>query len=178
MQKYSRLTLFIFLVFHSLTTSVLAAEAKFFTRIATVDVRFLLKESPQSLVENEKLRKRFLHREKELESEMASIQQLDKKLREAANLNKDEQMKQQRDIRDKRRSYNRVFEDYREELHFERNKALKEVQEIVFQAIDSVREKEGIDIVIQDYVSSSKRINITEKVMIYLGGLLKESKTK
>lgn len=177
MQKYFHITFFILSICCCFITATHAADGTFSTRIATVDVRLLLKNSPQSNVATEELKKRFQHREKELDGEMAAIQQLENELRQkAAELNKDEIRQRKREIRDKRRSQNRAVEDYREDLRLARNAALEDVQKTVFEAIDSVREKEGIDVVIQDYVSASKRIAITDKVLAHLQMLLEESK--
>lgn len=179
MQKYFHIIFFTLLVVCGLVTPAIATESTFSTRIATVDVRFLLKNSPQSNIATEQLKKRFQHREKELESEIASIQQLDNELRQMTpDLSQDEIIQRKRELRDKRRSHSRVVEDYREDLRLARNTALEDVQKTVFEAIDDVREKEGIDVVIQDYVSASKRSSITDKVLIHLQMLLEESKVE
>jgi len=176
MQKYFHITFFTLFVIYGLITSASAAESAFSAHIATVDVRFLLKNSPQSNVATEQLKKRFQHREKEIESETASIQQLENELRQMTpDLSPDEIIQRKRELRDKSRSHNRVTEDYREDLRLARNNALEDVQKIVFQAIDSVRKKEGISVVIQDYVSASPRSNITDKVLNHLQVLLEES---
>lgn len=177
MQKIFQITFFSLSVCYCLIATAYASDKTLSTRIATVDVRLLLKNSPQSNVATEELKKRFQRREKELDNEMLAIQQLETELRQrAAELSKDEIRQRKREIRDKRRSQNRAVEDYREDLRLARNAALEDVQKIVFEAIDSVREKEGIDVVIQDYVSASKRIAITDKVLVHLQMLLEESK--
>ena len=179
MQKYFYIAFFTLSVVCGLITPAIATESAFSTRIATVDVRFLLKNSPQSNTATDQLKKRFQHRETEITSEMASIQQLDQELKKMPpELSQDEIIQRKRELRDKRRSHNRVLEDYREDLRLARNTALEDVQKIVFQAIDNVREKEGVDVVIQDYVSASKRSSITDKVLIHLQMLLEESKVE
>lgn len=179
MQKKFHISFFIIPILYSLIATAIAAENSFSTRIATVDVRLLLKDSPQSNVATEQLKKRFQYREKELENEKALIQQLESELRQKiSDLSKDEIRQHKRKIRDKKRSQNRAVEDYREDLRLARNAALEDVEKIVFEAIDSVREKEGIDVVIQDYVSASKRIAITDKVLVHLQMLLEESEVK
>lgn len=179
MRKIFHITFFTLSLCYCFLTVAYAKDQVLSTRIATVDVRLLLKNSPQSNVATEELKKRFQHREKELDNEMLAIQQLEADLRQkAAELSKDEIRQRKREIRDKRRSQNRAVEDYREDLRLARNAALEDVQKIVFEAIDSVREKEGIDVVIQDYVSASKRIAITDKVLAHLQMLLEESEAK
>lgn len=177
MQKYFNTIFFTLAIFYSLIVPAIATEDAFSTRIATVDVRLLLKDSPQSNVATEQLKKRFQPREKELDGELVSIQQLENELQQTlSELSKDEIIQRKREIRNKKRSRSRAVEDYREDLRLARNAALEDVQKIVFEAIETVREKEGIDVVIQDYVSASKRIGITDKVLLHLQILLEESK--
>ena len=82
--------------------------------------------------------------------------------------------KAEREIRSLKRERARTLEDFREELRFARDTALDEVQKSVFQAIEEVRIERGIDIVIQEYVSASSRVDLTPHVIDYLKNKLEQ----
>ena len=172
-------TLFIFLLFFLTSPHVNAADDAPSFRIATVDVRYLLKNAPQSDVASKALKERFQDREKALDKEIAAIKDLEESLKHSiATLSKDQRRKREREIRSRKRDKNRDLEDYREDLRLARDTAVEHVQKLVFDAIDAVRKKEKIDVVIQDYVSASERINITEIILDYLQDALDNDNTK
>jgi len=74
----------------------------------------------------------------------------------------------EREIRSRKRIRSRSLQDFREELRFARDEALDNVQKEVFRAIDEVRIAQKIDIVFQDYISASQRVDITPLVLEYL----------
>ena len=71
-------------------------------------------------------------------------------------------------MRARKRSRSRSLQDFREELRFARDAALDDVQKEVFRAIDEVRKQQNVDIVLQDYVSADKRVDLTPLVLDYL----------
>lgn len=177
--KLSPIAFFVFLLLFFVPPQLVAANNSPSFRIATVDVRYLLKNAPQSDVASKALKERFQDSEKALDKEMAAIKDLEELLKRAvATLSKDERRKQEREIRSRKRTQSRALEDYREDLRLARNTALEDVQKLVFEAIDTVRKEEKIDVVIQDYVSASERISITEIVLDYLQDKLQNEQKK
>ena len=80
----------------------------------------------------------------------------------------------EREIRGLKRTRARKLEDFREELRFARDSALDEVQKSVFSAIEEVRIERNIDIIIQEYVAASTRVNLTPHVITYLQNKVKQ----
>ena len=128
-----------------------------------------MENAPQAEVASNMLKSKFLPQEKVLAEGLEAIQKLEADLeRSAKNLNVSQKRQKERELRAKKRSRTRLLQDFREELRFARDSALDDVQKEVFKAIDDVRKLRGIDIVVQDYISASKRVDITSLVLTHL----------
>lgn len=137
--------------------------------VGVVNVTFLMENAPQAEVASNKLKSKFLPQEKSLAKSLEVIQQLEADLEKSSrNLSVSQKRQKERELRAKKRSRSRALQDFREELRFARDSALDDVQKEVFQAIDTVRELKGIDIILQDYVAASKRVDITSSVLTHL----------
>ena len=144
--------------------------------VGVVNVTFLMENAPQAEVASTKLKNKFLPQEKKLSEDLDEINVLSSALEkipasESANL----KQQKERELRSRKRVRSRLLQDFREELRFARDAALDSVQKEVFNAIDEVRKLENIDIVLQDYVSAAKRVDITPLVLSYLKKKLEKS---
>ena len=63
------------------------------------------------------------------------------------------------------RSFQRVQREIREDLNLRRNEELARVQERATRVINQIAEKEKFDLIIQEAVFASGRIDITDKVI-------------
>lgn len=137
--------------------------------LAVVNVTFLMKNSPEAGLASQTLRTQFAPKELALAKEQDVITQLEAvRERNRSVWSEDETRKAEREIRSLKRERARALEDFREELRFARDSALDEVQKSVFLAIEEVRIEREIDIVIQEYVSASSRVDLTPHVIAYL----------
>jgi outer membrane protein len=142
-------------------------------KIATVNIAQLMEKSPQTKSASEKLKADYAKREQELETEKRDLQaakdELAQKLAEH-QITETELVQLQRDLRSRERLYVRTQEDFNNELNAARDLALEKVQNQVFQAIEAVRAEQEIDIVFKesDYITASKRIDLTDKVLLFL----------
>ena len=150
----------------ALTSDVYSKEM---ASVGVVNVTFLMENAPQAEVASNQLKNKFLPQEKRLSEDLDEINALAAALvktstTESATL----KHQKERELRSRKRARSRLLQDFREELRFARDAALDSVQKEVFSAIDEVRKQEGIDIVLQDYVSAAKRVDITPLVLDYL----------
>lgn len=147
--------------------------------IAVVNVRHLLQHAPQSEKARKKLKQRFLKKEQELDIEAEAIRKFEDSIKQIEEqLSRHDKIEKERELRSRKRAQTRDLEDYREDLRLAKNMALDGVQKVVYDAIDQVRRSKNIDIVIQDFVSASERVDITSTVLSYLADKLKENKKK
>jgi len=181
--KYVLFVAFVVFAFLTITVfpSILHAEKNTNSfgsvSLGVVDVTYLMEHAPQAEIASNLLKSKFQPQEKALAKVLDEIQLLEAALEKGAEtLTVTERRQKERELRSKKRSRSRALQDFREELRFARDSALDDVQKEVFQAIDAVRQRLGIDIVLQDYVSASKRIDITELVLAHLKQKLVKAK--
>lgn len=150
-----------------LSSKVIADDAPI--SIAVVNVAYLLKNAPEAELASQALKSEFSPREQALQEGQERISKLeDERDRNRTTWSAEQVRQADRNIRSMKRERTRALEDFREELRFARDSALDDVQKSVFQAIEDVRLKRNIDIVIQEYVAASQRVDITTSVLEYL----------
>jgi outer membrane protein len=166
-------TCFLAILFNPLV--VMSADEVLPISIAVVNVTYLMENSPEAELASQKLREQFAPKERALALEQDVITQLETvRERNLSVWSEDEVRRAEREIRGLKRERARTLEDFREELRFARDSALDEVQKSVFLAIEEVRLERGIDIIIQEYVAASTRVNLTPFVITYLQDKLKQ----
>lgn len=168
--KENKQPLFILFAFFAqalLSCSVLATDS---VSVGVVNVTYLMENAPQSVIASVKLKSKFSPQEKKLAADLDEINTLELALNEIKVAKKGVGLQRQKEsqLRSRKRLRSRSLQDFREELRFARDVALDEVQKEVFKAIDQVRIQEKIDIIIQDYISASKKVDITPAVLAYL----------
>jgi outer membrane protein len=75
----------------------------------------------------------------------------------------------ERQLADISRNFQRIQREIREDLNLRRNEELARVQERATRVINQIAEQEKFDLVIQEAVFASSRIDITDKVIKALG---------
>lgn len=175
--QWNILIAFAFFLQLTFTSQAYARDA---VTVGVVNVTYLMEAAPQSEIASVQLKKKFSPQEKKLAIDLDQINALELELNEMKVAKKDIELQRQKErvLRSRKRSRTRSLQDFREELRFARDVALDEVQKEVFRAIDEVRIQQKIDIVLQDYVSASKRVDITPLVLKYLKDRLKKSPEK
>ena len=147
------------------------ASARELASVAVVNVTFLMENAPQSEAASNLLKEKFMPQEKRLAEQLDEINKLEAELEKNVSVtdtNGDMKRQKERELRSKKRKRSRSLQDFREELRFARNAALDDVQKEVFNAIAEVRKEQNVDIVLQDYVSAGKSVDITPLVLAYL----------
>ncbi len=168
--KVNKQPLFIIFAFFLQALFSFNAVAADSVSVGVVNVTYLMENAPQSEIASVKLKSKFSPQEKKLATDLDEINALELELNEIKVARKEVELQRQkeREIRSLKRLRSRSLQDFREELRFARDLALDEVQKEVFRAIDQVRIQEKIDIVLQDYISASKKVDITPTVLEYL----------
>jgi outer membrane protein len=71
----------------------------------------------------------------------------------------------ERQLADLSRNFQRLQREVREDLNLRRNEELARVQEWATRAINQIAEREKFDLILQEAVYASGRIDITDKVI-------------
>ena len=174
--KRSLFILFAFFLQTLVSNNALAADS---VSVGVVNVTYLMENAPQSGIASVKLKSKFSPQETKLATDLDEINALELELNEIKVAKKSIELQRQkeRQIRSRKRLRSRSLQDFREELRFARDVALDEVQKEAFRAIDQVRIQEKIDIILQDYISASQKVDITPKVFEYLKSKVDQSGT-
>ncbi len=170
---YRYIVRILFLIFFFTSSQAIAEN----TSIGVVNVNFLMENAPQSKNSSAKLKAKFFPLEQALAQQLDEINALvEKKNTEEILSSPVKKTQLEREIKTRRVIRSRALEDFREELRFSRDEALDKVQQEVYDAIAAVRVQRGIDIIIQEYISASKRVDITDDVLKYLQEKMKKNK--
>ena len=139
-----------------------AAELK----IGFIDADRINRESVPAERATKKLEKEFAPREQELrriEGQIKSLQgQLEK---DGLTMSDSDRRTKETELGRQTREYQRLQREFREDLNLRRNEELAALFERANRVIKQVAESEKYDLIVQEAVYRSPRIDITEKVL-------------
>jgi outer membrane protein len=142
--------------------NVYAQEAK----IGFVSTERIFREAAPAKNASAKIEQEFSRRDKELQDLGARLKTLSDKLdKDAAVLSEPDRIKRQRELSDMDKDFQRKQREFREDLNQRRNEELASVLERTNKVIKQIAETEKFDIVFQEAVYASPRIDITDKVL-------------
>ena len=160
--------------FLSLQTVVMAAclmsfapaHAQESSKIAFVSTERIFREAAPAKAAQSKLEAEFAKRDRDLQDMAARLKTQSEKLdKDSAVLSDSDRAKRQRDLSDLDKEFQRKQREFREDLNQRRNEELAVVLERTNKVIRQIAEAEKYDIVFQEAVYASKRIDITDKVL-------------
>lgn len=141
------------------------------TKLGFVNVEQILKDAPQTAESGKKLEKEFSGRQKELEAMARSIKDTEAALdKDSLTMSETDRRNKERDLSNVKIEFQRKQRELREDVNLRKNEELGALQDRINKAVTAVSEAEGYDLVIYSGVAySSKRIDITDKVLKSLG---------
>lgn len=140
-------------------------------RIGFVNTERILRESNAAKAAQQKLEQEFSRRDKELQETAARIKQMGERLdRDVSVLSDTDRARRQREIADQDKEFQRKQREFREDLNQRRNEELASVIERANRVIRQIAEQEKYDVILQEAVYASPRIDVTEKVLRALNG--------
>jgi len=139
-------------------------------KIGYVDAAKILEDAPQSKASLKKLEGEFGPREQELRKMRDDITRLENELdKNSLVMSDSDREKRNRELLDSQRQLRRAQQDFREEYNLRRNEELADLQRIVSDKIIEIAKSEGYDLIMQQVVYASKKIDITDQVLKRLG---------
>lgn len=136
------------------------------TKIGFVNTERILRESAPAKASQQKLEQEFAKREKSIQDSATKLKEATAKLeRDATVMPESERVKRQRDAAELERDLQRRQREFREDLNQRRNEELAAVVERANRAIRQIAEAEKYDIIFQEAVYVSTKIDITDKVI-------------
>ena len=135
-------------------------------KVGFVNTERILRDSAPAKASQQKLEQEFAKREKQIQDAANKLKEMSTKLeRDAAVMPESERVKRQREAAELERDVQRRQREFREDLNQRRNEELAAVVERANRAIRQIAEAEKFDIIFQEAVYASTRIDITDKVI-------------
>ncbi|MES2160080.1 MAG: OmpH family outer membrane protein [Pseudomonadota bacterium] len=139
------------------------------SRIAWLSPERIYNESKLAKLAGEKLQEEFKSREKAMQDMAGRLKAASEKLeKDVPTLAEADRIKRQRDVFELDKEYQRRQREFREDLNQRTNEERQAISEKATKIIKQMAAVEGFDIVLQDAVWASPRIDITDKVLAAL----------
>ena len=146
----------------SLTAQAQGADLK----IGFIDADRINRESVPAERATKKLEKEFAPREQELRKMEQQIKALQGQLeKEAVTMSDSDRRNKEQELGRQTREFQRLQREFREDLNLRRNEELAALFERANKVIKQIAESEKFDLIVQEAVYRSPRIDITEKVI-------------
>jgi outer membrane protein len=146
------------------TFSAFATEAE--VKVGFVNGQRVINESPQAAKAKKKLEKEFEKRDQDLQQMAKQIQKVQENLeKNGLTMSESDRRAKEREFNDTNREFQRRQREFREDLNLRQNEEMAAIYERVNKIIKQVAESEKYDLVLQEAVYVSPRIDLTEKVI-------------
>jgi len=135
-------------------------------RIGFIDADRINRESAPAERATKKLEKEFAPREQELRKLEQQIKALQAQLeKDGLTMSEGDRRAKEQELGRQTREFQRLQREFREDLNLRRNEELAALFERANRVIKQIAETEKFDLILQEAVYRSPRIDITEKVL-------------
>ena len=141
---------------------VFAAELK----VGFVNTERIFREAGPAQKAQKKLEKEFAARDAELQKMAKQVRDMQAQVeKESVTTSEADKRNKERDLANLNRDFQRQTREFREDLNMRKNEELGVVQERANKVIKEIAELEKFDLIVQDAVFASIKIDITDKVL-------------
>jgi len=145
-----------------LAGGAMASELK----VGYVNTQRLFRDAPVAIKAQKKLDAEFSKRNQELQKQAKTIQSLQESLeKDAVTMAEKDRLVKERELGEQTRDFQRKQREFREDLNLRQNEEMAAVLERANKVIKQIAEAEKYDLIVQDAVYVSQRLDVTEKVI-------------
>ena len=135
-------------------------------KVGYVNSERILRDSAPARAATQKLEAEFAKRDRELQEMGGRLKaQAERFEKDAPVMAEAERLKRQRELAEMDRDLQRRQREFREDLNQRRNEELQSLLERTQRLVRQIAEQEKYDLIIQDAVFFSSRVDITDKVL-------------
>lgn len=135
-------------------------------KIGFVNLDRILRDAAPAQRAQKKIEGEFAKREQELNRMADQLKKLQDQLeKNTVTMSESDRRNRERDFNETNREFQRKQREFREDLNQRRNEELQGVLDRANRVVKQIAEAEKFDIIFQDAVWASPRIDITEKVI-------------
>lgn len=139
-------------------------------KVGVVDTERVLRESAPAMKAEKKIEKEFSGRDQEIKKLMKQVKELQSLLEtEGGKMSDADHRNKERELTAMNVNLQRMQREFREDLNLRKNEELAVVLERANKAIQIIADTEKYDLILQEAVYRNPRIDITDKVIKYLG---------
>jgi outer membrane protein len=135
-------------------------------KLGFVNTERILRDAAPAQRAQKKIESEFKKRDQELAKIAGELKKMQDDLdKNSMTMSESERRNREREFGDLNRDFQRKQREFREDLNQRRNEELAQVVEQANRVIRQIAEQEKFDIIFQDAVFASPRIDITDKVI-------------
>jgi outer membrane protein len=135
-------------------------------KIGFVNTERIFRDAAPAVRAQKKIEKEFEKRDQDMQRMAKQLQAMQENLeKNAVTMSESEKRNKEREFNDMNREFQRKQREFREDLNQRRNEELAAVLERANKAIKAIAEAEKFDVILQEAVYASPRIDITDKVI-------------
>lgn len=139
-------------------------------KVGYVDTQRLFRDAPIAVKAQKRLDAEFSKRNQDLQKQAKTIQSMQEALeKEAMTMAEKDRLVKERELGEQTRDFQRKQREFREDLSLRQNEEMAALLERAKRAVRQIAETEKYDLVVQDAVYFSQRLDITDKVVKALG---------
>lgn len=147
-------------------------------KIGVVNTARILNEAPQVKAARERLKNEFAQREQGLAKIRDELKSKEDKLqRDGAIMSDDQRRQLEHDLVNGKRDFVRAQNEFREDLNIRQNEIFSKVQHDIQQVIHQLAREQKYDLILENFVFASDKVDITDLVLQRLNHLASQSKS-
>jgi outer membrane protein len=136
------------------------------SKIGYVNTQRVFRDAPAAVKAQKKLDAEFSRRDQDLQAMAKKLQSLQESLeKNGVTLSDSDRRNKERELNDLNRDFQRRQREFREDLNLRQNEEMAAVLEKANKAIKQIAENEKFDLILQDVVWVSPKLDITDKVI-------------
>ncbi len=149
---------------------IAAVPARAEVKIGFVNSQRVLNDAPQATKAKKKIEKEFEKRDQDLQKVAKQLQTMQEALeKNSVTMAESDRHNKEREFNDLNRDFQRKQREFREDLNLRQNEEMAAIFERVNKVIKSIAESDKYDIILQEAVYASPRIDLTDRVIKALG---------
>jgi outer membrane protein len=154
------------LVLVALSMLIGSGSAAADVKIGFVNTERVFRESAPAVRAQKKIEQEFAKRDKDLQKMAAQVRKMQEDMeKNSVTMSDSERRSKERQLSELNLDFQRKQREFREDLNQRRNEELAAVLDKANRAIKAIAESEKYDIIFQEAVYASPRIDITDKVI-------------
>jgi len=143
-----------------------AAPASAEIKIGFVNSQRILNDAPQAAKAKKKIEKEFEKRDQDLQKVAKQLQTMQANMQKnSVTMSDSERLDKERQFNELNRDFQRKQREFREDLNLRQNEEMAAIFDKVNKVIKNIAETEKFDLILQEAVYASPRIDLTDRVI-------------